>query len=238
MITYRFIENARYHMGSLGFKPKKIEDFNLDNLKQQTIEKIFRLKNSSDAFYLNLHYSWVVRHWNKLLKAIYHEKWQLSDFPYTPLDVSLGRYKYDNVSFITNMFDKTIQCFYIDENDNISSFSYDKKNKKDKHSDFQIIDDKPNNESYIFTNKYLNTLNKHESADPEKAVAVIEKNCLDYKNNKYLFYITYMLDNISKEKINNLTAKDIIKSINRAIEIKNIMATNQILMMWNMNRNI
>ena len=34
MITYRFIENARYHMGSLGFRPKKLEDIDLENSKQ------------------------------------------------------------------------------------------------------------------------------------------------------------------------------------------------------------
>ncbi len=234
MITYRFIENARYHMGSLGFKPKKLEELDLDNLKQQTIDKIFRLKYSNEAFYLYTHYEWLVKHWKKLLKAVSDEKWQLCDYPYTPLDVSLSRQKYDNVSFVTNMFGKELQLFYLDENSNVNTFTYNKKGNKDKSNDFQFIDDKQSDEGYIFTKKYLNSLKKDQDADPEKAIATVEKRCLNYKKAKFLFYITYLTENISKEKISTITAQNMAKEIGKVIQYHDLINLNSLLMIRNL----
>lgn len=220
MITFRFIEDARYHMGSLGFRPKNLEDMKIEKLKEICIDKIFRLKTTLDAFNVNLHYSWLVKHWDNLLKAVVHEKWQLSEYPYTPVDVSLSKKKYENVAIVTNMFDKDVQCFYLDENGKVASYPYNKSSGKDKSKNFQIIDDKPNNASYIFTSDYLNSLSKHESADTDEAVALIESCCLDNNKNKFLFYITYYTENLSKEKLENFTAKNMIKKINSLIDLK------------------
>ena len=219
-------------MGSLGFRPKKMEDLDLEVLKQHTIDKFFKLKFINDAFNINYHYSWLVKHWKKLLKAVVHEKWEVCDYPFTPIDVSLSRSKFDNVSFVTNMFDKKLCSYYLDENGAAVSFPYEKSKGKEE-SNFTIIKDKEEGVSYVFTDKYLE---KHEEADPDKAVAMIEQYCLDYKKNKFLFYITYMKKNISKEKLNNIAAKDMMKEISRQIQYQNLLALNNLLMIQNMNR--
>lgn len=54
-VTYKFIGRAKYEMGSLGFRPKSIEDFTPQNLDEVVCNNLLKLKEAADSFYVFYH---------------------------------------------------------------------------------------------------------------------------------------------------------------------------------------
>lgn len=222
-------------MGCLGFRPKKLENFDRQTLKYLVVDKIFRLKEISEAFNLNYHYTWIIKHWKKLLKAFVHDKWQY-DIPYSTLDVSLCKNKYDNVSFTTNMFDNGNEGFNLDENGKVVTTFFDKQIKIATFPIVDIVYDSDSGMDFVYSTKYLNELKNKKLADPEQSIASIELICLDYKAKKYISYIIYTTEKINELAVLNCANKYLQEEVNKEVQMQSMVVASNMIMLHTIQR--
>ena len=209
-ITYGFIVRARHGMGALGFKPKNIDEMQLPVLKKNTAGSLLRLKYTEDAFLINYYYHWVINHWEKIKKALCHEKWEALEvvtFPYSRIGIKRNKNYYSNVCVITNIFSDKFNNIYYDNSIKIEDIQL----VKTKENPFKVV--QKNDRCYIFTKEYLKKIKK-KYVDYNKAIAEFDIICVDCKKNKYVSYVLYYED-----VINNTFAANVIKStIERLID--------------------
>lgn len=241
-ITYGFIARARYEMGSLGFRPNSVDEMQLPVFKEIVADSLLRLKETSDAFLVNYHYHWVIKHWEKIKKALNHEKWLMLDNPYSKVDIKRNKAYYSNISIVTNIFSNKFTNIYYEDSIKIEEIQY----VKTKNNPFEIVE--IDNGSYIFTKDYLKTIKKKKHADKSKAIAEFDMNCVDDKRNKYVSYILYNEDavkdnfasNVAKSEIEGLikakTTLQITRMLSIMITMNMIRRTQQISRINTINR--
>ena len=229
-ITYGFIERARYEMGSLGFKPKNIDEMHLPVLKKIIADSLLRLKDTEDAFYINYHYRWVINHWKKIKKALCHEKWETLEVPYSRIDIKRNKNYYSNVYIITNIFSDKFNNIYYDNSIKIEDIQL----VKTKENPFEVI--QKNDRNYIFTKEYLKKIKK-KHVDYNKAIAEFDIICVDYKKNKYVSYVLYYEDVINNTFTANVTKSNIEGLINSNITLQTTRMISLIMTMNMIRRN-
>jgi len=225
-ITYGFIARARYEMGSLGFRPNSVDEMQLPVLKEIVADSLLRLKEIRDAFFVNYHYYWVIRHWKKIKKALNHKKWNMLENPYSKVDIKRNKSYYNNISIITNIFSNKFTNIYYDDSIKIENIQY----IKTKNNPFKIIE--IDDRSYIFKKDYLKTIKKKKYADKSKAIAEFVLNCVDDKRNKYISYVLY-----NEDVVKDIFASNVAKSeIEGPIKAKvTLQMTGMISLMITMN---
>ena len=229
-ITYGFIERAKYEMGSLGFKPKSVDEMQLPFLKGIVADSLLRLKDTKDAFNINYHYQWVISHWEKIKKAFCHEKWKTLEVPYSKIDIKRNKNHYSNVCIITNIFSNKFNNLYYDNSIKFEDIQLVKK----KDNPFEVL--QKNNINYIFTKEYLKTIKK-EHADYSKAIAEFEIICVDYKKNKYVSYVLYYEDTINDTFASNVTKSNIEDLIKTKMRLKTSRIISLVMAMNIIRRN-
>lgn len=231
-ITQNFIANAKYEIGSLGYRPKKSEDLSIEKLNSVVCTNLLKLKNPDDAFYVCYHYNWVVRHLKKISKAMMTEKWQLSDIAFSQCGVKRGREMRNDVIVVTNLFSEVFCCIYA-KNKKIQYEYVSNPKFANASLDTVEIDD----EVYIFSCEYLKTLKKKKLADTTKAVAKMSRICIDYKKGKYVSYIIFDRENpVNHDCVefamldiqNRLKVKTLNESVNLACVISATVAVRNI----------
>lgn len=230
-ITCNFIGRAKYEMGSLGFKPKCIEEFTPQNLDIIVCNNLLKLKDTTDSIYVFYHYNWIKKHFKKIGKAMLCEKWETSEIEYSKCDIKRNKYVYDNVIVVTNIFSRKIYSIYFDEPNIILE-----KVKKEKNCDnlFDIIKD--DDGIYVFSKEYIKSLKKKKFADKEKAIAVIDNVCVDYNNAKYVAYIIFDEKNLKDLSCATFAVNDIKKAVNNSQMIKSLTAMNSIILLNSLQR--
>ena len=220
IITYGFVAEAKYNMGSIGYKPKEEKDYNLEIVKQLIVEQMFRLKNTSDAFFLSYYYSWIVSHWKKILKAKNHYKWNASGISYSKSDIKKNKELNYCISFSTNLFGGKNDVYYLDDKANIVHDVIEKTKKSDKELEScEVV--KINDEiSGLFEKQYLKTLKKKKNADIDKALAKVQTITLDYKKGIFICFITLNQNNISQTSLVKYAKQELNKAIKQATTIK------------------
>ena len=214
-ITWNFICHAKYEMGSLGFKPKNIEEFTFLNLDIVVCDNLLKLKNPADSFNVFYHYNWIKNHFSKLRKAMLNEKWNVHEIKYSKCDTKRNKVEYDNIIVVTNIFSSKIQRIYFNKSNIILE---EVKKEKNNNELFDII--KEDDVIYIFRKEYLQSLKKRKLADKEKAIAIINNICVDYNNAKYVAYITFNENNLKDLSCSAFAVNEINKIINNTHVMK------------------
>lgn len=225
-ITYKFIGRAKYEMGSLGFRPKSIEDFTPQNLDEVVCNNLLKLKETTDSFYVFYHYNWIKKHFKKISKAMLGEKWEASEIAYSKCDIKRNKFVYDNVIVVTNIFSKKIFSIYFEEPNIVLE-----KVKKEKTYDklFDVIKD--DGAIYVYSKEYIKSLKKKKFADKEDAIAVIDNVCVDYNDAKYIAYIIFDESNLKDLRLTTFAVNDIQKAVNNRQMMKSMVAMNSMFLL-------
>lgn len=235
IITYNFVDNAKYNMGSIGYRPKEEKDFDLTKVKELVVDQMFRLKDLEKSFYLAYHYSWITSHWRKILKAKDHHKWNDGGIQYSQSDVKKNKEHYDNLAFSTNLFGNKYDTYYLDENDKIVHELINKSSKHNNDIDgCEIV--KINDEfSCLFETSYLKTLKKKSKADTDKALATIQTMPLDYNKGIFISFVILDEENISKTALVKGANGVIDKAVSQALAVKTMKMMSTIAIVNSIN---
>ena len=235
IITNRFVVKAKKHMSSLEFRPQTTEEFNLETLKSIVTKQMFMVNIFEDIYNIGLHYLWVAKHWKKILKAQKTNKWNYGN--YFESEIKKNKNMFINLCISTNMFNRQIDSFYVDDNDNIVHEVIDKKSKKEKLLKNVEIVQFSNMSSALFEKSYLKTLRSKYKADEKKALAKITNIPLNYKKGgTYICVVTLKNENIAKSSLVKTATGEINKEISRniAINLSSVVIVNSILYLSSM----
>lgn len=195
MITYNFIYLVKLYFQALGMKTDDVSKLTLSAVKEATLDTLFRLKNIKDSFSVYCDYKYLVDHWKKIEKAKIHHKWSKAKFT-SKRDISLYRARRKNLSFTTTIFSSIPETYALDDKGKITRVINSGKTKETNSS---IVIVKGNNDiAYVHDKAYVSKLYDKRLADTTKALAAISLKHLDYKHNKYIFFITINEENIKK----------------------------------------
>ena len=239
MITYSFVGTLKYHLRSLGIKTEDPSKINYEYVKMQTLDTLFRLKDISDAFMVNMHYTWISSHWGKIEKALSHRKWGDME-SHDKVDVKRARNRYSNIAFSTTMFSKHAETFFLDEKGNIQEDS-STRGKAENDEELVCITD-IDGTTYIHSKKYTESLYDPRLADTELALGIIETITLDSDKRKFIVYIILDEENIAKANAAGLTSnarqavqKQIKAELKEAAMIRTMRLVNTMMVLNSIN---
>lgn len=205
-ITYKFVSNAKWEMGSLSFRPKDNSELTLIALKKNICDNLMRIKDvqNFNIFYIFAHYQWIYRRLRKISRAMQHSKW--NEVKYSKCETERSKYVYDNVVIVTNMFSNKFHSIYFDNGE--IKMEELKKQKSDEKK-FQIVKFDDEDVFYVFEKDYIKSIKKKKWADKDKTIATINNYVVDCKKGKCISYIVFEDEILKSPEILKFAIKDI-----------------------------